>query len=111
MVAEHDLQFENEVRIYIYEHFVSQCRAPTIVEVADALAMTTDRIQAAFESLADRHVLVLHPDSHRVWMAMPFFLRLPVNRSLAVFKVSGSTVMRVLNRSNPMASIWSMVSF
>jgi hypothetical protein len=72
MSGENDLRFQNEVRVYVYEHFVSQCRAPTIAEVADALAVSTECVHVAFESLADRHVLVLHPDTREVWMAMPF---------------------------------------
>jgi hypothetical protein len=72
MTGENDLGFQNEVRVCVYEHFVSRRRAPTIAAVASALTVSTESVRVAFESLADRHVLVLHPETREVWMAMPF---------------------------------------
>ena len=66
-----DKRFENEVRIFVTRHFVSQCRAPTVAEVADALAVTAVTVRDAFVSLAEQHVLALLPETGELWMAMP----------------------------------------
>ena len=63
---------ENEVRLAVYQHFVSAGRAPSIAEVADALGAGDGDVREAFASLAAQHVLVLQPDTDEVWMAMPF---------------------------------------
>jgi hypothetical protein len=67
-----DVEFENRVRISIYRHFASHCRAPTIAEVAAALVEKSSSVRDAFVSLAEKHVLVLQPGSGELWMAMPF---------------------------------------
>ncbi len=67
-----DPSFNNDVRLFVYRYFVEKCRAPKVVEVADALAVEPGYIKRAFESLETQHILVLDPDSREVWMAMPF---------------------------------------
>jgi hypothetical protein len=63
---------EVDVRLFVYRHFVSECRAPTVLEVAEAFDADHGQIREAFEVLEQGHVLVLHPDTREVMMAMPF---------------------------------------
>ena len=63
---------DNEVRLAVYRGFCSQCQAPSIAAVADALDVDVQEARQAFVSLAAQHVLVLQPDTDEVWMAMPF---------------------------------------
>ena len=64
--------FENDVRMAVYRHFVEQCRAPAIEEVADALGTDAGQILQAYEKLAEEHVIVLQQDMRELRMAMPF---------------------------------------
>jgi hypothetical protein len=64
--------FENDLRLAVYRHFCAQGRAPLIAEMADALGTSAENVRKAFVSLAAQHVLVLHPGTDEVWMAMPF---------------------------------------
>lgn len=66
------LPLENDVRLYVYEYFVSEGKAPTTLETAQSLCVDPEQIREAFDALAEKHVLVLHPDSREIWMAMPF---------------------------------------
>jgi hypothetical protein len=63
---------ENEIRLAVYRHFYVQGRAPMVVEVAGVLGVSVESVREAFVSLAAQHVLVLHPGTDEVWMAMPF---------------------------------------
>ena len=63
---------ENDVRLFVHRHFVSQCRAPTIRETAAAFNVSSQEICRVFDRLAEKHVLVLLPESREIWMAMPF---------------------------------------
>jgi hypothetical protein len=68
----HAQPLENDVRLFIYEHFVAECRAPTMLETAQPFGLDPDQIREVLDALAEKHVLVLHPGSHEIWMAMPF---------------------------------------
>jgi hypothetical protein len=72
MKLEQNSTIENNVRLEVYNLFVSAGRAPTVDEVAEALAMDRGTAFEAFEALGRGHVLVLQPDTREVWMAMPF---------------------------------------
>jgi hypothetical protein len=63
---------ENQVRLYVYQHFVEKGRAPTSQEVATGLTISAPQLSVALENLADSHVLVLDVRSREIWMAMPF---------------------------------------
>ena len=63
---------ESDVRLFVYRHFVSECRAPTITETAESLGVGRELIDRAFYTLEKRHVLVLDPEIGEIWMAMPF---------------------------------------
>jgi hypothetical protein len=64
--------FENDVRMTVYRHFVDNCHAPGIEEVADALGADNGQVLQAYENLAEEHVIVLQPDRRKLRMAMPF---------------------------------------
>ena len=66
------LELENDVRVFVYRHFVSACRAPTTADTALAFKRSSREIRGVFNALAEKHVLVLLPDSGEIWMAMPF---------------------------------------
>jgi hypothetical protein len=64
--------WENEVRLFIYKHLVAACRAPSILETAQAFGVEPGQVRAVFSALAEKHILVLQQGSGEVWMAMPF---------------------------------------
>jgi hypothetical protein len=64
--------FENDVRLFVYRHFVSEGKAPTSLEVANGLDIAPQKARQAFVSLAEQHVLVLEPGTGEIRMAMPF---------------------------------------
>ena len=68
----HSPALENDVRLFVYKHFVTNGQAPTLVETARSFDLGTKEIRGMFNNLAEKHVLVLRPDSHEIWMAMPF---------------------------------------
>ena len=67
------MDFDTKVKLHIYETIAETTRAPTSAEVAGALGRPIDKVEAAFESLAKKRLLVLEPDStSRIRMAPPF---------------------------------------
>ena len=63
---------QQDVRLYVYEQMVETSAAPSVAETAHALTRSETEVEAAFRALADARALVLRPNSHVVWMAMPF---------------------------------------
>jgi hypothetical protein len=63
--------FNNRVRVRLYELFVGTCRCPSAAEVAAALGCTAADVAAAFRELAAAHMLVLQPGNGEVLMANP----------------------------------------
>ena len=51
---------------------VNTSAAPSVAETARALAAPPGDVEAAYHELARRHMIVLRPGSHTIWMAMPF---------------------------------------
>ena len=60
------------VRLYIYAQMVETSAAPSVAETARALSLPPADVEAAYHALADRRIIVLRPNSHTIWMAMPF---------------------------------------
>jgi hypothetical protein len=56
----------------LYERFVDEGEAPSARDVADALSMPTEDVEAAFRRLAEGRVIVLMPGTTEIWMAPPF---------------------------------------
>jgi hypothetical protein len=63
---------ESDVRTFVYRHFLSECEAPALLQIAEAFGLGLEEIHRVLDSLEKGHVLVLHPDTGEVWMAMSF---------------------------------------
>jgi hypothetical protein len=63
--------FEKQVRLQVYNHFITVGRAPTTEKVAYALSCSLNEVQAAYQRLAEGKALVLQT-SGEVLMAEPF---------------------------------------
>ena len=64
-------EFNNRVRVRLYEMFVESGRCPSRSEVAADLGAKLGEVTQAFEQLAVAHMLVLQPGSGEVLMANP----------------------------------------
>lgn len=65
-------QLDQRLRSLIYQTFFTTGRAPLRTELAKQLARPETEITAAFERLAEAHMLVLQPHSREILMANPF---------------------------------------
>ncbi len=82
------LDFDTTVKLHIYKVIAETTHAPTSIEVAQALETSTEEVEAAFQRLYQKRLLVLEPgDSSRIRMAPPFS---GVKTSFAV-EVGGKT--------------------
>ena len=67
------LDFETTVKLQIYKTIAETTHAPTSIEVASALNSSVDEVEAAFQSLYQKRLLVLEPGSpSKIRMAPPF---------------------------------------
>jgi hypothetical protein len=66
---------DNEVRLYLYRHFVEHARPPTTAETASALGVAERDAARSYRRLAEGHVIVLEPGTLDVWMANPLSAR------------------------------------
>lgn len=64
-------EFNNRVRVRLYEMFVESGRCPSKAELADNLKSSVDDVTSAFNELAAAHMLVLQSGSDEVLMANP----------------------------------------
>ncbi|MGO8947607.1 MAG: organomercurial lyase [Ktedonobacterales bacterium] len=71
MISERD-SFDQQVRSYIYDVLFTQGTVPTAATVAAGLACPPGDVVAAFQRLAQGHVIVLQRDSDEILMANPF---------------------------------------
>ena len=62
----------SDVRLFIYAQMVNTSAAPSVAETARGLSVPPADVEAAYRALAERHIIVLRPASHTIWMAMPF---------------------------------------
>ncbi len=67
------MDFDTSVKLSIYEAIARTTRAPTSAEVAAALSASPEEVEAAFERLHQKRLLVPEPgDPSRIRMAPPF---------------------------------------
>ena len=67
------LDFETTVKLRIYEVIAKTTRAPTSLEVAEALSASVEEVEAAFQHLYQKRLLVLEPgNASKIRMAPPF---------------------------------------
>ena len=64
--------FARAVRAEVMRAFRRDGVTPTTESIAATLECEATAVGAAFEELAQARALVLHPGSHRIWMAHPF---------------------------------------
>lgn len=67
------LDFDTTVKLRIYEVIAETTRAPSSLEVAEALNSSVREVEAAFRRLYQKRLLVLEPgDASKIRMAPPF---------------------------------------
>jgi len=62
---------DNEIRVELYESFVSTGNAPTAASVAARLGTSAADVEASLRRLAEGRVLVLQPGTTNLWMLNP----------------------------------------
>ena len=63
---------DRDVRLSVYRHFVRTGHAPTLRDTSGAIGADPTSISASLERLDSSRILVLHPTTRQLWMAMPF---------------------------------------
>lgn len=63
--------FDRQVQLQVYRHFVDAGHPPVPAEIAQALGSSPVDVEAALRRLAEQRVLVLAPGTPYVWMANP----------------------------------------
>ena len=61
-----------EVRLQVFDQAAETGRVPQAPEIATSLGRTESEIQAALQQLAAGRVLILAPNSGKIWAATPF---------------------------------------
>ena len=67
-------EFQDIVRYHINRFIFDRGHAPDVDELAGITGRPTAEVRQALDDLAANHALVLHPNSHRIWVAHPFSL-------------------------------------
>jgi hypothetical protein len=63
---------DREVRLSVYRHFVRTGHAPSLRDTGGDVGADPTAASASLERLDANRVLVLHPTTRQLWMAMPF---------------------------------------
>jgi Alkylmercury lyase len=63
---------DKTVRYHLYDYVMREGILPTVEETSNTLSRSSDEIKAAFQRLADGHILVLQKGSGEILMANPF---------------------------------------
>lgn len=66
------LEFDRTLRIAVIRYLVEKGRAPETHELAADYDASVEHVEASLTRLHEHHGLVLHPHSHRIWLAHPF---------------------------------------
>ncbi|MDT4896128.1 MAG: hypothetical protein QOH25_1205 [Acidobacteriota bacterium] len=67
------LDFDTAVKLHIYQIIAETTHAPSSIEVAQALNTSTEDVEAAFQRLYQKRLLVLEPGNRsKIRMAPPF---------------------------------------
>jgi hypothetical protein len=65
------MTFDRDVRLFVYRRFVDEALPPDTEEVAAALSVPVEEVEASFARLEAGHVLVFAPGTRSIWMANP----------------------------------------
>ena len=63
---------DRQVRLSVYRHFIRTGQAPSLHDTSGDVGADPTAISASLERLGANRVLVLHPTTRQLWMAMPF---------------------------------------
>jgi hypothetical protein len=63
---------DRQVRLSVYRHLVRTGQAPRLHDTSADVGVDAAVISASLDRLDASHVLVLHPTTRQLWMAMPF---------------------------------------
>lgn len=72
MASPEEAHIDQQVRLAVYQHFVSRGGAPDTGELAGALALKPEQVNSSLQRLASQRVLVMEGASTHIRMAMPF---------------------------------------
>ncbi|HWA35436.1 MAG TPA: alkylmercury lyase family protein [Cyclobacteriaceae bacterium] len=67
-------QFQNTLRYHVSQFIFDHGFAPNALQLANRLNCQADEILAGLDELARNNAIVLHPNSHDIWVAHPFAL-------------------------------------
>ena len=65
-------ELDRQVRLSVYRHMVRTGEAPSLRDISEEVGVEPAAITTSLERLDAGHVLVLHPTTRHIWMAMPF---------------------------------------
>jgi hypothetical protein len=65
-------ELDHKVRLSVYGHFARTGQAPSLRDTSRDVGVDPAALSVSLERLDANHVLVLHPTSRELWMAMPF---------------------------------------
>ncbi len=63
---------DQRVRMFVFRETAETARVPAVSEIAEALDLSVEDVQATLSRLAVGRVLVLAPGTTNIWMANPF---------------------------------------
>ncbi|MEM7371751.1 MAG: alkylmercury lyase family protein [Bacteroidota bacterium] len=66
--------FQDRLRYYINRFIFEHGFAPSVAELAGIDNCSEKEVQHGLEELVANHAIVLHPGSHKIWVAHPFAL-------------------------------------
>lgn len=72
MLLPNDELVDAQVRMTIYDTFLTHGQPASMSEVADGLGIPISMVQESYQRLAQGHVFVLQPESGEILMANPF---------------------------------------
>lgn len=64
--------FDRDLRLAVYRHFVDSARAPAPPELAEELGVPLSDVQESLLRLQAHRALALTPATNNIWMAHPF---------------------------------------
>jgi hypothetical protein len=68
------MEFDTKIKLKIYEMIASSAVMPTSIDIAEELGETVQEVEASFNRLYAKRLLVLEPDkTSEIRMAPPFF--------------------------------------
>ena len=67
-------EFQDKIRFQVNKYIFDRGYAPEVSDLSELLQASQPEIRKALDDLAADHAIVLHPGTHRIWVAHPFAL-------------------------------------